>query len=456
MTNLSIRLRLTLWYSAVLLAAFLVFGFGMWLALEHRLMAGLDTRLAQRLQGMENALGPAGEVHSKSKLQRELSEFASEIPAGEPIQLCDRVGTVILPNPKQAAFPQKFAERAGEPYTAERSGRRFRILTGLLESAGETYVALAAIPLDDTLAVMRDFRRLLAVLIPAILALACAGGYWLSLRALRPVDQITAVARSISLRNLASRIAVPRTGDELQRMSETWNEVLERLDAAVKRIRQFTADASHELRTPLAVIRATAELALRKERDPGEYRRALGEIENQAALMTDLTESLLTIARADFEGFEMPLGATDLQELADAEVQRHRARADAKGVRLNVLTGGPRVVAKANGPGLGRLIGILIDNAIKHTPAGGAVTISAAARGGDAVLSVEDTGEGISAADLPHIFERFYRADPARGGGSGFGLGLSIAQAIAQAHGSRIAVESSPGAGARFSLVLEA
>jgi signal transduction histidine kinase len=114
------------------------------------------------------------------------------------------------------------------------------------------------------------------------------------------------------------------------------------------------------------------------------------------------------------------------------------------------------VVAKANGPGLGRLIGILIDNAIKHTPAGGAVTISAVARGGDAVLSVEDTGEGISATDLPHIFERFYRADPARGGGSGFGLGLSIAQAIAQAHGSRIAVESSPGAGARFSLVLEA
>jgi signal transduction histidine kinase len=268
------------------------------------------------------------------------------------------------------------------------------------------------------------------------------------------VDQITAVARSISLRNLSSRIAVPRTGDELQRMSETWNEVLERLDAAVKRIRQFTADASHELRTPLAIIRATAELALRKERDPGEYRRALGEIENQSALMTDLTESLLTIARADFEGFDMPLGATDLQELADAEVQRHRARADAKGVRLD-FTAGPRVVARANGPGLGRLLGILIDNAIKHTPAGGAITVSAAARAGGAVLSVEDTGEGISAADLPHIFERFYRADPARGGGSGFGLGLSIAQAIAQAHGSRIVVDSSPGAGARLSLTLE-
>ena len=455
MTNLSIRLRLTLWYSAVLLAAFLVFGFGMWFALEHRLMAGVDTRLAQRLQGVENALGSAVEVRSKPELQAELSEFASETPPGEPIQLCDRAGRVMLPNPKQPAFTQKFAAQTGAPYTIERGGRQFRILTGRLESAGEKYVSLAAIPLDDTLAVMRDFRRLLAVLIPALLALACAGGYWLSLRALRPVDEITAVARSISLRNLSSRIAVPRTGDELQRMSETWNDVLERLDTAVKRIRQFTADASHELRTPLAVIRATAELALRKQRDPGEYRRALGDIENQAAMMTDLTESMLTIARADFEGFDMPLEATDLQELAAAEVQRHRARADAKGVGLNLLAGGPMVVAKANGPGIRRLLGILIEHAIRHTPAGGAVTVSAALGDGGAVLSVADTGEGISSADLPHIFERFYRADPARGGGSGFGLGLSIAQAIAQAHGSRIAVDSSAGAGARFSVAFE-
>jgi heavy metal sensor kinase len=439
----------------VLLAAFLVFGAGMWLALEHRLVAGLDTRLAQRLEGMENVLGYGGEVHNKSELQTELSEFAADIPTGEPVQLCDRAGTVMLPNSRQAAFLLEPAGQAGASYTIEKGGRRFRVGTGRLESAGETYVALAAIPLDDTLEVMRDFRRLLTVLIPAILLLACAGGYWLSLRALRPVDEITAVARSISLRNLSSRIAVPRTGDELQRMSETWNQVLERLDTAVKRIRQFTADASHELRTPLAIIRATAELALRKERDPGEYRRALGEIENQAALMTDLTESMLTIARADFEGFDMPLEATDLQELAEAEVQRHGARADAKGIRLTCLAGSGKVVARANGPGLRRVLGVLIDNAIRHTPAGGAVTVSAAAKGGGAALLVEDTGEGISAADLPHIFERFYRADTARGGGSGFGLGLSIAQAIAHAHGSRIEVDSAPGAGARFSLTLK-
>jgi len=225
---------------------------------------------------------------------------------------------------------------------------------------------------------------------------------------------------------------------------------------AVRRIRQFTADASHELRTPLALIRATAELALRKERGPEEYRRSLQEIQGQAEVMTTLTESLLTMARADGQGFDMALGPTDLNALVAAEVEQHHAVATEKGVRLSSETGGGAAVVQANAAGIQRLLRILIDNAVKHTPTGGAVTVSTGWRDGSVVLSVQDTGEGIPAADLPHIFERFYRADPARSSGSGFGLGLSIAQAIAQAHGSRVVAESAPGAGARFWLLLKA
>jgi signal transduction histidine kinase len=274
------------------------------------------------------------------------------------------------------------------------------------------------------------------------------------LRALRPVDEITSVAKSISVQNLSQRVAVPRTGDELQRMSETWNAVLERLEIAVKRIRQFTADASHELRTPLAVIRATAELALRRERAPDEYRKSLRAIEAEAEHMTVLTESLLTVARADANGLGMEFAATDLQELVNAVVHQNDALAAEKGILLITRTGGPPVLATANASGIRRLLLILIDNALKYTPAGGTVTVSAATGAGGAVLSVEDTGQGIAAAVLPHIFERFYRGDPARSG-SGYGLGLSIAQAIAQAHGSEITVESAPGAGARFSVALK-
>jgi len=290
------------------------------------------------------------------------------------------------------------------------------------------------------------------------LIVACLGGYWLSSRALRPVDEITTVARSIGVQNLSQRIAVPQTGDELQRMAQTWNDVLERLDIAVKRIRQFTSDASHELRTPLALIRATAELALRRERDPEGYRNSLRQIEHEAEHMTALTESLLTLARADSDGLGMTMQFTDLNDLVCSVVQQNAALAMEKGVTLRAVTAeqpAQAAQAAADPSGIRRILLILVDNALKHTPAGGTVTVSAAVDAARATLTVEDTGEGIPATALPHIFERFYRADPARGGGSGFGLGLSIAQAIAQAHGSAITVSSTPGAGAHFSLSLK-
>src|SRR5204862_5672363 len=136
------------------------------------------------------------------------------------------------------------------------------------------------------------------------------------------VDEITTVARFIGVHNLSQRITVPQTGDELQRMAQTWNDVLERLDAAVQRIRQFTSDASHELRTPLALIRATAELALRREREPEAYRASLLQIEQDASRMTELTESLLTLARADDEALEITMGPADLSELARSVVEQ--------------------------------------------------------------------------------------------------------------------------------------
>jgi heavy metal sensor kinase len=287
------------------------------------------------------------------------------------------------------------------------------------------------------------------------LAVACLGGYWLSRRALRPVDAITTVAKSISVQNLSQRVVVPQTGDELQRMSETWNEVLERLETSVKRIRQFTADASHELRTPLALIRASAEITLRRERDAEEYRTALRNIESEAARMTGLTESLLTVARADTGGFDMPLSPIDLNGVVASVVQQNEALAAGKGIRIKAEIGAQPALASANDSGMRRLLMILIDNALKYTPKGGTVKVSAEPTPDGTAISVEDTGEGIAADALPHVFERFYRADPARGSGSGFGLGLSIAQAIAQAHGSKIVVESRLAAGSRFSLALK-
>jgi heavy metal sensor kinase len=343
----------------------------------------------------------------------------------------------------------------GEPgaRTVNHQQHSYRVLVTSFFHAGQRYSVLLATPLDELNGVVRDFRNLLFALIPAVLLAASVGGYWISRQALAPVDEITRVAKSISVQNLSSRLVVPETGDELQRMSETWNQVLERLEGAITRIRQFTADASHELRTPVTLIRSTAELALRREREPEEYRKALGAIEAEAKRMTELTTSLLTLARTDSDQVDLPLRETDIHAVVAEAVEQSISLAETRGVALVAATTPGPLYAQANEAGLHRILLALIDNALKYTPRGGTVTVRVEREGDRVLVEVLDTGEGIDAGALPHIFDRFYRADAARGTG-GAGLGLAIAQAIARGHGTQIEVESTPGSGSRFSLSL--
>jgi heavy metal sensor kinase len=451
MMRLSIRQRLTAWYAVALLLGLSMFAFSMWFSLRQRLIAGIDARLAQRIQGLKTAIGAEAKIRNRAQLLRELDEFLREVPDSSLIQLRDSTGAV-LPADGQPILHPGFG-RTG-PYTDFASGRQLRVATARIASAGYVFDAQVAIPMDEAAGVMRSFRQLLLFLIPAVLTVSCVGGYWLSSRALRPVDEITNVARSIGVQNLSQRVAVPQTGDEIERMAETWNEVLDRLESSVKRIRQFTSDASHELRTPLALIRANAELALRRDRDPEGYRAALRQIEQDATRMTGLTESLLTLARADADALEITVGSADLNELARSVVEQSDVAAADAGIALYAVAPEQPVDVCVDAAGIRRILIILVDNALKHTPAGGSVRVSVSNGANRVTLSVEDTGEGIAAEALPHIFERFYRADPARSS-SGFGLGLSIAQAIAQAHGTSIEVTSQSGSGSRFSVLLE-
>jgi heavy metal sensor kinase len=450
--RLSIRQRLTAWYAAALLLGLCVFGFTAWVSLRQRLIAGVDERLALRIQGLRTALGGEADIHDRDRLVQELREFVREVPDGSIVQLRDSAGA-LLPSPvSQQVLGPPSGRHA--PYTEEIGDHQMRVAAARLETAGSLFDAQVAISLDEILGIMNDLRRLLLLLIPAVLLVSCLGGYWLSSRALRPVDRITTEALSIGVQNLSQRISVPRTGDEIERMARAWNDVLERLDTSVKRIRQFTSDASHELRTPLALIRATSELALRRDRDPEDYRSFLRQIELEAGQMTALTESLLTLARADADGLGITMQPTDMSALAHSVVEQNGAFAAGRGVTLNAVTPARPTDASADPSAIRRILLILVDNALKYTSAGGCITVSVVDDVHQVTLSVEDTGEGIPAEALPHIFERFYRADPARGSGSGFGLGLSIAQAIAQAHASSIGVTSTPGAGSRFQFSL--
>jgi signal transduction histidine kinase len=265
------------------------------------------------------------------------------------------------------------------------------------------------------------------------------------------VDQIIEDARSITLQNLSRRLPVPPTKDELQRLAETLNEMMQRLELAFERIRQFTADASHELRAPIALIRGTAEVALIERRDGKTYRSALSEILTEAERTTRLIENLLTLARADSGSLQPVLAPIDLSEpLRSASLQGAILAEDK---RIHFSQRIPDVLAPALGDAdsLRRLFLSLIDNAVKYTPSGGMVEVELALLATETEITVRDSGIGIAAEDVDHIFERFYRADKARQRDSGgAGLGLSIARWIADAHFATIQVDSKLNSGSTF------
>jgi signal transduction histidine kinase len=222
--------------------------------------------------------------------------------------------------------------------------------------------------------------------------------------------------------------------------------MLARLESAVKTLSQFVADASHEFRTPLAVIRTTAELALRRSRSPEAYRDSLQEVAVEAERMTVLVEDLLILARSDAGVADMPLSPLDLREVLRDVLAEMRNLAEFRGIRVKPAL--DKVMISGNRPALHRAFLVLLDNALKYSIEGGEVLITLS----DNYLEIRDFGTGISSEDLPHIFKRFYQADRARSEG-GYGLGLSLAETIVKAHGGSIEVSSVLGKGSSFRVV---
>ncbi|MFM8592966.1 MAG: sensor histidine kinase [Chloroflexota bacterium] len=299
------------------------------------------------------------------------------------------------------------------------------------------------------------------------LALAAAGGWWIARRALRPVDVVTAAAAAIAAdpamrTSLDRRLSVPEAKDELQRLALTFNAMLDQISSTFSAQRQFLADASHDLRTPLTAIRGNSEVLGRQlaglpESTPGivPVREAAADIQRESERMGRLLEDLLLLARTDSMG-SVPgairaTGPVRLDELV-IDVSR-TAQALAGGQRLHVET--QAVATIGDRDRLTQMILVLVDNALRHTAPGRSITVSARCDGNESLVTVADQGAGIAPADLPRIFDRFYRVDASRERQTGgAGLGLAIAKAIAEAHGGSITVESVVGAGSTFSVRL--
>ena len=316
-------------------------------------------------------------------------------------------------------------------------------------------VVQVGISLENMMKTLRRFDLIMAAVFPLGLLLAGGGGWLLARRALRPVDRMTQAVRRITSEHLQERLPETGTGDELDRLAGTLNEMLARLEDSFHQIRQFSADASHELQTPLTILRGEIEVALRSARSPQEYQQVLHSSLEEIERISRLVGGLLLLARADAGVLRLDLQPVDLTELTLEVTSRLQRLATDKSVALHCNVSAP-VFIPADKEHLQRLLLNLIDNAIKYTQGGGSVTLSLDTDDTQVRLSIADTGIGLSPAEQEQIFTRFFRSAEAKSQGGGAGLGLCIAQSIAAAHGGTIELASTPGQGSVFTLVLPA
>jgi heavy metal sensor kinase len=452
----SISLRLTVWFSSVFFAGLALFGAVMWLDLNDTLTSGRNRTLERRLERLADLLRDTQQKEAGERA-RKFEAFA-DATGGGLIEVFRTDGTRALPSPTASAqaFPWPRVTPLEHDRFAEVTfiGQPYRMLAHPFSSPSEALVLFAAAPLEGNRTVLRTFTAGLLWAIPALLAVAALGGYALSRRALKPVDRITAATRSISVSNLSDRLPVPETHDELQRLSETCNAMLERLESAVNEIKRFTGDASHELRNPVSFVRTTAELALRNRKIDPASQRAFEEIVAECGKASRLLKDMLTLARADAENSRLAFEPVDLVEVVKTVCQKAHSLTEPRGHTLTVrLEDDCCATVWGDYSSLNRLFWILLDNAAKYTPAQGKIKVTLAAAEGRVTVTIEDNGIGIPPGDLPHIFERFYRADPSRSQVEGFGLGLSIATWIANVHQASLVAESQVNAGSVFKIV---
>jgi heavy metal sensor kinase len=455
MKPLSIRLKLTAWYIAILFLSLSIFGVVAFFAMKKGIETSVDENLEGQAAGIEELMGRVLN-EEPTQLRDELREHAELREQADFSQVCDEGGHWIYRSRLMASHDVPVPATASySAYNLEAGGLPLRVMVREINAGGDRYRIQVAAPMDDYYDAIDRFKWVVLLLSPLVLILASGGGYWLSRRALAPVDQITRAAQDINSNNLAKRLDVPQSRDELQRLSQTLNSMLERLEGSFNRITQFTADASHELRTPLALMRTTTEVSLRTSQTVADYREAQQEVLGELEKTSSLVEKLMLLARADAGVETLQHAPINLAECLRDACKDGRILADAKQLAFKENIESSELIVEGDLHALHRLFLILMDNAVKYTPSGGSITVGIKRSDDSAVAEIRDTGIGIAAEDVPHIFDRFYRADKARSREfGGVGLGLSIARWVAEAHRGSIEVQSAAGTGSVFRIRL--
>jgi two-component system, OmpR family, sensor kinase len=473
----TIRRRLTVWYTVALGVTVLAFGTLLYLERRQSSLRELDQRLS-----LEADLATRWLSESYNVLGRIVTTAGSN-PALDPgisayleavrdyLVVADTSGQVLALSEVTRALNadalQRLTARVDTLGQAKEAGTldlgsptgRVRFLAVRVEAAGaEISGVLVATPLSEAAFGPAELLRSMLFISPFILLGAVLVGYWLAGTSLRPVQGIINEVEAITDgRSLHRRLPVPRSADEMARLAVTLNGMLARLEQSFGSLHRFTADASHELKTPLMVLRAGVERALVHPGVPAEILQSLDETLAQINEMTELVESLLTLARADEGRAPLAVEDCDLRDLLGDVAETTGMLGESAGITVTSEMPETPVRLRVDPHRIQEMLLNLVTNAIKYTPKGGRIALTLQDQGEAVVLTVQDTGIGIAPGDLPHIFDRFWRADPARsrtGERPGTGLGLAITKWIAEAHGGSITVQSRPGRGTAFSVRL--
>jgi len=485
-----VRIQLTLWYTVVSAALMLLFGVAFYSALQQTLATNFDTALRLRSQQIAEEVTVKNGQLTVDNILDELPELdataaiidhvdkdslssapAIDSPASDDqpasvhsllVRIFDTQGHIIYDTPTFAkltlpaeSMTNPLHNRAWNATITNASGQPVRIYSTMLVSQNRIF---GVVQVGESLAKLNTTLNhiLLGLLIvtPFVLALSAYGSYWLSGRAFRPIRRLAHTAREISATDLHQRVPVPFAKDEVQDLALIFNQMISRLERAFSQQRRFVADASHELRTPVAVIRSLTEVAISHPSSAEDSSLVLREVNSESERLGRLINDLLSLARADEGQIQLDHEPVRLDLLASDVVESLTPLAQEKHITLQ-----PGTLASATVMGdAARLIQImmgLVDNALNYTNQEGCITVAVTTCQNHVHLSVQDTGIGISAHDQEHIFERFYRADPARSkaiGGSG--LGLSIVDWLVQAHKGTVTVESILGHGSTFLVTL--
>jgi heavy metal sensor kinase len=485
----SVRFKIILLYMALLTLTLTVFTVALYKKLKTDLYRNVDNLLQTRAEGIEDSIDTYWEVEklqvkkSPSKpdtlKKREVINFAAiarlwvneESNAPELlniiVQIFDAKGNSIASSknmPESYAFSREFFTTALQGRSrfdtatvsfSEGMELSVRVLTmPVFPEQDIMYIVQVASPLDSIQGALDDFKEILFVLLPLAVFITGIIGVFLAKITLNPVDRIIKTVQKITAESLKLRIQMPGTRDEIERLAATFNDMLDRLEKAFSSQKHFIQDASHELKTPLTILQGELEVTLKRIRTAAEYEEVLKSSLEEIRRISSIVENLLLLARVENRETGLDVREFNLQRVLQEAVNGMEILAREKSLALNLSPDGA-VMIRGDEQKLKQVFLNLLDNAIKYTPPHGSVSMSASITADSVRITVQDTGIGIPPAELPHIFDRFYRVDKARSS-RGFGLGLSIARSIVEAHRGTISAESSLNRGSTFIVLLPA